>query len=82
MMTAYHDVRDALIRLTDGYGMAPKRLLTDSAAFAIAPKIEAALRATAESMENYYLSCGVPRDRKRSKLAMDKCVTAGIAAMQ
>ena len=44
----------------------------------LAPKIEAALRETAESMENYYLSCGVPHNRKRSRTAMEKCVTAGI----
>ncbi len=47
----------------------------------LAPAIERALRTTAESMENYYLSCGVPRNRKRSKDAMGKCVTAGVAAM-
>ena len=47
----------------------------------LAPIIERALRVTAESMENYYLSCGVPRNRKRSKSAMEKCVTAGVAAM-
>lgn len=44
-MTAYHDVRDALCKMTDEYGMGPQRILTDSAAFAIAPKIAAALRA-------------------------------------
>ena len=70
------NVQEMLERIADKKGLwySPFSVTVEC----LAPKVEAALRETAESMENYYLSCGVPHNRKRSKAAMDKCVTAGI----
>ncbi len=89
-MTDYHDVRDALCNLRDQpsgtMGINGKRLLTDSAAFSLAPIFVRALRAEREAgflrAAQFYYDGGYSESvRLTATDVKEEPITAGVAAM-
>ena len=77
-MTAYHDARDVLCKVREnppGTMDKRRRLLTDSAAFDLAPHFVGALRAAVQEMALLVTGTEV------MECDVERCVTAGIEKM-